>query len=304
MKHKMSQTFFIRKTRPNKDGSITIMARITINHKTLDFTTGINIHTPELWNPTLNRMNTKRTQAIETNNTLAFIEKKLEATYTTLYQTNTHVTVEMVRDAFHGKNQDQYTLLTLFDKLIKQKKALAKTIITQDTVEKYQCTKKKVQHYLQTTYKQKDIHIKEVNYDFIHNYEIYLLSDGGCGHNTMVRHMRYLKQVITDALKCNYITRAPFYNITLSSKRTNPKYLTETELAKILHTPFQNKILEQTRDIFIFCSLTGLSYYRRKTPDTPAYHNRSERQRIHHQRPKENRQPILYTLALTSKTNY
>ena len=72
--------------------------------------------------------------------------------------------------------------------------------------------------------------------------------------------MRYLKQVITDALKCNYITRDPFYNIPLTSKRTNPKYLTEAELAKILHAPFENKILEQTRDIFIFCSLTGLSY--------------------------------------------
>lgn len=67
MKHKMSQTFFIRKTRPNKDGSITIMVRITINHKTLDFTTGLTIHATELWNPTLNRMNTKRTEALETN---------------------------------------------------------------------------------------------------------------------------------------------------------------------------------------------------------------------------------------------
>jgi len=39
----------IRKTRPNKDGSITIMVRITINHKTLDFTTGLTIHATELW---------------------------------------------------------------------------------------------------------------------------------------------------------------------------------------------------------------------------------------------------------------
>ncbi|NDV69928.1 site-specific integrase [Dysgonomonas sp. 25] len=273
MKHRMSQFFFIRKSKLNKDGSATIIVKITISGKSLEFSTGLSIQAIELWDSTLRRMRTKRTEAIEINDSLSIIEKKLDNIYSSLYKDNPYVTVKMVSDSFHGKDLKEYTLLDQFDKIIKQKKALSKTTITEHTVGKYECSKKKVGQFIEYYYTKEDliyktsntgntvdINIKKVDYEFIHNYEIYLLSDGGCGHNTMVRHMRYLKQVLSYSMKCKYITDDPFYGIVLSSKRTNPRYLTEGELTKIIETDLRSEVLDTIRDIFVFACFTALAY--------------------------------------------
>lgn len=88
----------------------------------------------------------------------------------------------------------------------------------------------------------------------------YLLTLVGCDHNTMIRHMRHLKQVTTDAYRNNYIDRDPFYDITLTVKKTERFFLSEEELVVLKETEFENKILEEVRDLFLFCCYTGSLY--------------------------------------------
>lgn len=102
--------------------------------------------------------------------------------------------------------------------------------------------------------------IKKVDYGFIDGFQAYVLSLGGCGHNTMKRHMRHLKQLTTGAYRNNYISRDPFYDMTLTVKERERFYLTEENLVVLKKTKFKNKILEEIRDAFLFSCWTGLAY--------------------------------------------
>ena len=76
----------------------------------------------------------------------------------------------------------------------------------------------------------------------------------------MIRHMRHIKQVTTDAYRNNDIDRDPFYDITLTVKKTERFFLSEEELVVLKETEFKNKILEEVWDLFLFCYYTGLGY--------------------------------------------
>jgi len=151
-------------------------------------------------------------------------------------------------------------LLSMYDKLVEQKRCLVGNTITYTTLEKYLATQRRMSEYILYQYNKKDIPLKEVNYQFVNNYEIYLKSKSGCGHNSSVKHLRYLKKILTDALKNRYITTDPFDNYRLGYKAVDKEYLLESEVKKLLSKKFSVKRLEEVRDVFVFQCFTGIAY--------------------------------------------
>ena len=72
--------------------------------------------------------------------------------------------------------------------------------------------------------------------------------------------MRYLKQIITNALKNRLITIDPFNNYALGYKPVNKEYLIEPEIKQLLTKKFTAKRLEEVRDVFVFQCFTGVAY--------------------------------------------
>ena len=102
--------------------------------------------------------------------------------------------------------------------------------------------------------------IREVDFQFITDYEVYLKSVCDCGHNSTVKHLRYLKQIITNALKNRYITHDPFDELSISYKPVHKQFLIEPEIKKLLSKRFDNERLEEVRDVFAFQCFTGIAY--------------------------------------------
>lgn len=259
MKSTFRILFLVRKSRVNSDGKSSVCFRVTIGGKRIELNTGLSA-TATLWDSNACRMSGRTAHAVEVNKSLDHIRAKLQNLYLEIYDREGTVSVERFRDYYLGTAFTEHTLGSLFDKKIEQKKALSGKSITPETVDKYICTKEKVTAFVNSYYKKGDISISGVDYEFISNYEIYLLSEGNCGHNTMVRHMRYLKQVTTDALKCRYIREDPFYGISYKSERGKIKYLTRDELERMMGYKFATARLEEVRDVFVFSCFTGLAY--------------------------------------------
>lgn len=258
----MKSTFkilFILRNRLNKDGLATLTIRITVNEERTEINSTIYLN-PKDWDQGCRKVRGKSKHALEINNSIDNIRDYLNSLYREIQAEDGTVQLQKLRDRFLGVKEKAYSLLDHFDKIIAQKNALADKTITKDTVDKYRCSKSKVEIFIKSHYKEEDIELKELNYDFINNYKVFLLSEGKCEHNTMVRHMRYLKQVTTDAIKCNLIPKDPFYGLVLSSKRGKRKYLTEPELLTMMRKTFENQVLEEVRDIFVFSCFTGLPY--------------------------------------------
>ncbi|NDV83135.1 site-specific integrase [Bacteroides sp. 51] len=258
MKSTYHVLFYIRKTRPNKDGSVTIAIRITIDGKSIEFNPKLFIN-PLIWNP-IGRAEGRTKEAKVINDAIDKIRSDLKNHYNEIYERDGYVTPEKLRDAYLGLGVQKYTLLSMYDSLVEQKRNLVDKAIRSTTLSKYTATRKRIEDFLFHQYNKKDIPLKEVNYQFISDYEIYLKSVCNCGHNSSVKHLRYLKKVLTTALKNKYISTDPFDEYKLGYKPVKKEFLIEPEIKKLMNKKFGVKRLEEVRDVFLFQIFTGLAY--------------------------------------------
>jgi site-specific recombinase XerD len=250
--------FYIRKTRPNKDGLVTIAIRLTIDGEYIEFNPKLFVN-PEIWNP-IGRAEGKTKEARIVNDALDKIRFDLKNHYEGIYDKDGYVTPEKLRDAYLGIDIQKNTLLSMYDNLVEQKRCLVDKTIRSTTLSKYTATKRRIEDFLLHRYNKKDMTLREINYQFISDYEVYLKSVCGCGHNSSVKHLRYLKKVLTNALKNRYISADPFEEYKLGYKPVNKEYLLESEIKKLMAKKFSAKRLEEVRDVFLFQCMTGVAY--------------------------------------------
>lgn len=250
--------FLLRKNRVNKEGLSNVAVRITIGGEAVEFNTHLSVP-PNLWNP-IGRLNGRTKEAQKANDALHKIRADIGKHHDTIYEKYGYVTPEKLRDAYLGVEIQRNTLLSLYNIKVEQKENLVGKTIRSTTLSKYLATRKRVADFIQYQYKKEDLPVKEVDFQFVTDYEVYLRTVCNCGHNSCVKHLRYLKQIISIALKNRYITNDPFDDYKLGYKPVNKEFLIEPEIKKLMNKKFGVKRLEEVRDVFLFQIFTGLAY--------------------------------------------
>lgn len=128
------------------------------------------------------------------------------------------------------------------------------------TYAKYDRCMRRLEEFMQTKYRIKDIALKEISHVFITDFENYLRTESGCNENTTAKFMQTFRMIVIVAKNNGWIFTDPFVNYKIRLKRVDRGYLTEHELQKILKKNFTCTRLEQVRDVFIFACFTGLAY--------------------------------------------
>jgi site-specific recombinase XerD len=105
-----------------------------------------------------------------------------------------------------------------------------------------------------------DISLKELNYEFISRYELYLKTLGACTQNGCIKHMQKLRKVITIALHHGYLEKDPFIKYSIKKKKVVVHALTKHELEILERKDFENNRLNTIKDLFLFTSYTGLAF--------------------------------------------
>lgn len=250
--------FLLRKNRVNKEGLSNVAVRITIGGEAVEFNTHLSVP-PNLWNP-IGRLNGRTKEAQKANDALHKMRADIGKHHDTIYEKYGYVTPEKLRDAYLGVEIQRNTLLSLYNIKVEQKENLVGKTIRSTTLSKYLATRKRVTDFIQYQYKKEDLPVKEVDFQFVTDYEVYLRTVCNCGHNSCVKHLRYLKQIISIALKNRYITNDPFDDYKLGYKPVNKEFLIEPEIKKLMNKKFGAKRLEEVRDVFLFQIFTGLAY--------------------------------------------
>ncbi len=115
-------------------------------------------------------------------------------------------------------------------------------------------------------YKNADIFLSSLNYQFITEFEFYLRTctpldkSNPLNNNGVMKHMERLRKMVTLAYKMEWIAKDPFTRYKLKFKRKEMSFLTTEELYKLEHIELPKAIVAKSRDLFIFCCYTGLSY--------------------------------------------
>lgn len=112
-------------------------------------------------------------------------------------------------------------------------------------------------------YKKEDISFNELNGEFIDAFEMHLRIVRKLSQNTLTKYMSCFRKIIGIAKDNGWLTFDP-----LAGKRkrlfrkeeTCPTFLTLEELQRIISKDFSTTRLEQVKDFFLFCCLTGMSY--------------------------------------------
>lgn len=256
----MRQTFslllFLKKRQNHMDGLHPIMVRITINGKSAEITTGQKTFLAD-WHLKLHHC--IGSHAKQTNLILKTIRYRLNQIFyqQTLYGQST--TAQKIKDAFTGEDKKKHYLLSLFtlhNESVRKQVGISKSPAT---YLKYETTRKHLSGYLKSKGLE-DIVLNDILHSFICEFEVYLRITVNCAHNTAAKFMQFFKRIIILALNNGYITKNPFAEYQIKLHKVDRTYLTKPELQRIIEKKFEIKRLDLIRDLFVFASMTGLSY--------------------------------------------
>ena len=109
----MSILFWLNGQKTDETGKAPIYCRITLGGTRTQFSTAKRVH-PDHWNAPANKVNMKFSDAASINEDLEMIKGDLRRIYNQLTANHKHVTGEMVRQTYSGKDQEKKTVMDLF----------------------------------------------------------------------------------------------------------------------------------------------------------------------------------------------
>ncbi|MCC8175363.1 MAG: site-specific integrase [Bacteroidales bacterium] len=252
-------SFYLRSNHTTKEGKLPIMTRISLRGDRVTVGSTGCFTDPKLWNSGTSRVKGRSGDALATNTEL----DRIEADLNYIYRRNEFedfLTVEFIKSEYLGKTADKSSFLGFFDEFLKKTEAEVGVSRTKASFTKYDVIRRRFADFIYLRYKRKDLHMGELSYMHVSEFEHYLITECKYKHNTAMRIMRNLKTVVLQAMKFGLITRDPYANYKVKMERTDRGFLTEEELEMMLSKPMPVERLEQVRDVFVFSCFTGLAY--------------------------------------------
>ena len=250
--------FYVNRSK-EKNGIVPIMGRVTINGTTAQFSCKRSIPM-ELWDTKGNCAKGKSKEAREINFALDDIKAQIIKHYQRLSDREAYVTAEMVRNAFQGIGNEYETLLGAFDKDNANFKLRCGKDRAYSSYKVFVRNRNYVADFIKAHYKRKDISMLELVPDFIKEFSIYLMTERNLKQATAWMACMQLKGVIIRAHNNGLIPRNPFANFHMRPNIEERVYLTEMELKELMTHKFDNDNLTFCRDVFVFASMTALSF--------------------------------------------
>ena len=259
-RHTFTTNFWVSPSKIRKNGLAPINATITLNGQRASFSTGKFIF-PEDWDNAKQRVKGTCDTAKSINETLLQIRNKIYRKEAELMERGYIINASILRDACLDKINalQSKTLCQIFDEYLAGQSDAVGISISTDTFYNYSRTLVLLKEYMRQKFDRADIALQELNYSFIEGFNTFLRKEYSQRKNTAVKYLRCLKRVVNIAIANRYLKFDPFLNFKVQREVVDKVFLTEDELRSIINKDFAIKRLERVRDIFIFCSFTGLA---------------------------------------------
>ena len=257
----MGHPFFLRRARTSKKGLAPILARITTNGISKEIYIQCSVD-PQKWDQAKERTIGRDSYSQQVNTYLDEYRTRILQIRQDLEKKGHDATAIAIKDRLlTGTGSSRMFLAELAQHVKKRQDEVGK-LITQKTADKYHRLLRYTQEYIKGAYKRDDILLTMIDYAYISGFYMFLQTAHECHHNGAVNLMRCLKHFILYALRNEWIEKNPFKNFSLVEKYdpSKKKYLTKEEFERIYNKEMPNKRLEQIKDIFVFCCLTGLAF--------------------------------------------
>lgn len=251
--------FYLKRNAPKKNGLIPVMCRITVNGKISQFSCKLDVE-EKTWNIELGRVSGRSTVAQETNRMLDKIRVGINKAYQDICDKDNYVTAEKVRNAFLGMGMNHETLLAVFRQHNEDYEKQVGKIKSQRSYWKYCIVYKHLEEFIKQRYKVSDIALKELAPAFITDFELFLRTEKNHCNNTVWSYMMPFRSIIFMAINNGWLQRDPFYAYSITKEETKRGFLSKEEINLLIKGTFKKPSYTLIRDLFIFCTFTGLSW--------------------------------------------
>jgi site-specific recombinase XerD len=251
--------FYLKRDKVKTNGTIPLFSRITVDGQEVRFSMKCDIN-PKYWDVKTGKATGRTLDAVKINALIDDTRAAIYKVYREMQERDNYVTAEKIKNIFLGLEQKHQTLLEIFDYHNSERKFMIGVNLNQATYSYYVKLRKQIADFLLYKYNLHDIPVKEVNHVFIAEFEAYLQTTYNYRRNTVVSVLKRLRHIFEVAISREWIYKNPFREYNLQWQKVDRGFLTQEEIDRLIDFPFERKPLEKARDIFIFCTFTGLSY--------------------------------------------
>ena len=260
MKRSTFKVLFYLKRQSEKNGKAPIMGRITINGTVSQFSCKLSV-SPKLWDTEGNKAAGKSIEARQINEKLDNIRTNIGKQYQRICDRDSYVTAEKVKNAWLGFGDEHRLLLQTFDEYLQE---FASKRVGKDrsagTLREYRTRRDRLAAFLQYEYGLGDIPFRELKREFAEKFIVYLSTVRGLRSNTIFHTLKKLHAMVYMALDKGWIAVHPFPDIWITPQSRERRFLDENEIRQVMDVHLPNYKTAIVRDIFVFCTFTGLAY--------------------------------------------
>lgn len=259
MNNAMHLSFQVKSSKKNEFGKAPIYARITINEVRTEFSLKRFIE-PDKWinKAGIAKGNTEEIRALNAH--IMAVRTALFQHYNRLLETGKAITADTVKNSYFGITEKSKTIMEVFQYHNDQMKSLIGKEYSFGTHERYATALSHTKEFIEYKYNVSDFPIKQVNHEFITEYEYFLKAVRKCSHNTAIKYLTNFKKIMRICLGNGWIDKDPFINYRFHLNEVEREILHEHEIQAIVDKEFATSRLDQVRDVFLFCCFTGLAY--------------------------------------------
>ena len=252
-------SFFLRRVRTVK-GMAPILARITVNGISKEVYT--QCRTPvDKWDTAKGRATGRDKLSYEVNAYIDDFRAKVVEIYRTLQAEGFEGNVLEIKERLQSPGKQAKMFLEELTLYCEKRQKEVGVRITQLTSNKYYRLCRYLREYTKQECKKDDIRLSAVSYGYLDGFNTYLQTAHRCHHNGAVNILDCLRNFMLYCLRNEWIEKNPFKNYKLKEVAPPPKeHLSKKEIELLMEKPMPNLRLENVRDIFVFCFLTGLAF--------------------------------------------
>lgn len=258
--HTFSILFWINASR-SSDGKSELFARVTVNGKRANIGLKRKI-LPADWDTKAKEVIGKSSKAKQINTHIQQVRAKLFEIYQDLKYNGELITAQLIKAKYNGEDKTSRTLQEI---LVYHNNKIEKTLAP-GTIRNFGITENYINRYLKKKHKTNDVFLKQLNYKFISDFELFLIGyypkghPKAMGHNTVMKHLQRLRKIVTLAYHLEWINKDPFVRWKPTFESTQREFLSPNELSNLENYEFPLERLDRVRDLFVFSCYTGICY--------------------------------------------
>ena len=251
--------FYLKKVKHKVQPVVPVMGRITVNGTIAQFSAKLSVP-PHLWEVKGGRAKGKSLEADRINRYLDNIRIQIGKHYQSICDRDGYVSADKVKNAYLGFSKRYKLLLELCDEFCKEYKNRIDVDRTIHSLFRYQTLRRDLSLFICQDYKVKDIPLVELDQSFAEKFAAYLKHVKGLADTTISVEIKSLKHIVKKAFNDGQMEKNPFAYYYYFADQPEIEYLTEEEINKLIIGKVKQQRQDRTRDMFLFCCFTGLSY--------------------------------------------